>query len=1136
MRKARISGDFEAIAQAGDDWLLALNSIPKDQKWQTLKQLPIRSWTFLKPNELYTDYDPKSLFLEPVRRDSVTGTDRDRLEWLIKSSSPANGFTRLWNTLFIIIGSCRDVAKSPILAGLKWYLGTFPTEPFIEGRSGNIEVKVDDAAVVLRVRLTLNALWIWGQDNKVPHRPILTEVWRWLFVNPMARTAKMKKMKAALVQSAFACPSGGVIATWNENLSSVTPTVVQPANMSGPHRHGDKLYDCHVLLARKKEIDEALTAMMEEGLTLTATAMRELLRAPITKENMSLYSIFTFIEAMTGFMHDDFAESFKQTVAEQAEKDAPENPPYKAFLDQVLDEFWAEFKHPLKHDLQGYIVHEMTTRSSGMQVSRLPELRPTVTLDGRTIQLAWRPNSKVEYMMALPGAVFDEKILRASYTPEEPGRVFRRNVPARATRKVAGGTVQNHASEIIIAGPMQEFLERTKLGGTTITPLAPGQTVGKFLPDHRAWFYHSSIGDRMIALLDFSNYDESERFANVRKPMIDNLDKWIAHYDVADRNGGYKLFGDLTPLQALRVHWNKVHNAYYAVEGGFEDPVLLKLDQMLSGERLTLIINTLVHMAFQRFYLLILAHKGLPFGFDLSSIQGDDEITLFKLLEPFRNGSVEERALFANALAMLVEQAADANGLTISASKTWVRLFAFEYLKKMGMYGYVIPRIMQLQMNEKETAGRDVPPIDRMASRVGELREYVLRGGSLECALQRLHLEWATIRVVKGRNNTDLIIPYEVMWIPRGLGGVGMYSFNIIDPNVDFLLHHMEMPESVSRRIGYWVAAMARTKQRSTANDVASQVRELFMDGEDFVRSLDDPVRVRNAKSAEDELANAGINIGASVYYKRHESRTIAVLASSPRLQRFAMEDKFANAAAARIVFDRMEKENEIVPPWRDVFLAEGVTFVLGDVIPDDVNFDFVAGLDDIVSLLVRQLGVSGSSNVEFNEVAQAFRLITGDPGFPRDQKQNQPEAMANEMLKLGITTVDLITNYFVAKGAAQHRAASAALAIAGRIQGMMFVRDLAEFSVAGEGFTDRTDARVSQLVTVDAEGLTNSSSSFAKLLKLLGYAFLRNQPLTDSDGNFIERRQVSVRLTNLGRHMYLKSMNNSDAAYAVWM
>jgi hypothetical protein len=1118
--------DAERISNAGQKLLEFFNSIKKENIWRLIPQTDDKMIPVVAMNmgALHVPYDPEALYLQPFLLSTVPVKFRKQADWLINEVSQMNGFMRMWNTLYTVLGTGGKVMLScPILHKFKWWLLQFKSEPVIEKANGKFINKCDDAAFVIRVRLTINCLWWWAQPSKAVLRPVIEELWYFLFLDPCGNTLFLKNNKAPLIQTAFCDPASGVFPQWDSELSF--PRLVRVDKFT--------VTDEYVLILRKEERAEAIKALKSTGLlNLTTAMLAGFATAPIDKDNMTAFSFAVFLEALTGYFRSDYVRSYQNDVSSVRETEAVENPPFEPHLRKVWRDFWMNgFKMPDKRRLYAIGMNALTTRSCGEPLDKIPQIKAEIKLKNRTVNMSYAANTKREFGYSDPDLIYSEQRLLESYTTNAPGRVFGRWVPARKDRKVLGGTTTRHVIEAVYVSQLQHYQAGLRRGAHEVTPLE--RDTGRYCTDHATWFRATSAPDtdvRLVMLLDFDAYDESERWNNVRRIMVDELK--LAKAKIEGER--YEMFGSLSPLEALLVHWYTLKDCVFQIDGGVAGPVQIVLDQLLSGEHGTLIINNATHMAYQDYYIEAMGSE-FPFIFDQTSMQGDDEITLWRPIN-FLIKKPAEQAEIVGRLLDTLEKAASDNSMKISGKKTWARLRAFEYLKKMGMWGYVIPRITQLQLNEKERNARGEPPISRMRSRVGEFREWVMRGGDLIKALTRMHIEWALIRVVKGVGTKDsritVEIPYEAMWAPQGKGGVGALPYNLMDPNVDALIEMNVYGEPVDSRIAAWVQA-SRGSSSSVEKEIASQLVTQFQKGVELIKKTDDPVRVENSLTAARQLRERYYSYtpGSATYANRHELLVREMIESTPRMQVFRNDAKLDSALQATKEYHALLADPTKITAWKNPLLTNGIGIVEKEAIEDKVRCAFVAGLDDGVQQWVNQLGTNSATNTAVNEVLRAFKLVTSDPEFPQ-LRGNQPEQLASTILTAGLLSPDAITLFLLERGGEAIRVAAAAPIISRNLQSALFVRDISNYSTSGDGWTDKSSSRISELVAVDQPSMT-VNHPLGRVIHHIGYLYLRNQPMYSEAGVYLPRRKIQVSLTNLALTMWQTLTSRTDAAYA---
>jgi hypothetical protein len=1116
-----VSGDTVQVSELGNQLLNAIDEIDGDQRWRVyIRDNPmIEAVNFKDKSALTVPFDPEELDPSPVDMHTIPTQYLERFTWLNRFTSQVNGFNRVWNTfLRIMLVGGRKMLKSPIMQWYKGYLRTFDSEPFKEFGSGTVNVTGWDSAVTLRTKLTMNCLWWQSQGTKPQLVPIIEELWKWFFMNPAVNTLKMKKMKFPFIQMLFAASTAGERPKWNNpDLESCRVETVFTCN------------DLPALIVQQKDIDEATILFKKEKLFKTLAMLQELVYGDQDQENMSTASFAVFLEALTGFYRSDYPRRFAQDAAENLKREAKDTTPMEPRLKKLWAQFFSDVKPMTKRQFEASIPTEMTTRSAGLFEDDVPVIVTEITVAGRVEKVMMKANDKSMLFHYNPDLAMSKELFDEAYSEKRPGRIFYRHVPARADRPVEGGVMPVYIGEISIARDLQRWLSQQSRGGKPLFTV--GVDTGNFLTDHGRWGYATSTCEELILLLDFSSFDSTEQDWNVRKPMITEA---LRRGQVP---GSEVIYMGMNQYELMAEIWKKTIHARYSIRDSIDTNLMIVFNQLLSGEFNTININNMTHWAFLEVYLDALARSHLSdyVRWNESRLQGDDEITMLAKTGSFKMLDDEGKAKVIRELTDLIADTAEACGLVIGRAKTISRVGLAEFLKKMFVFGCIVPRISQLQMNEAERVDRGQDPLTRLRARIGQWREWIWRGGDYVVAIKSMYFEICLSRVAKGMRRSARL-PMEITWVPQRFGGLGILPQSIIDPNMDLMIETFQFPDRTKLVMDAYISAYQRVRV-NTVNDVVNQLAPLFEKGVEWTKAHDDRERYLLSESATKHLKDRfNVDVSRTAYYNRHEEVIKQMLGDNPKVtKKWATQDKIEKAIGVVELASEIIKSGETPNEWRRPEIM-GISFEEVGVVDYALPMNVVAGLDPFLQQWLMQIGTSAKLSAHLTKVFDAFRQVTEDPIFPKNLKWARPEAIANTLLSKGLVGSEEILAYLVSLGGDPQRSANVAQRVAGELSALSFINSITQFSQAGEGFSNRTQSRVFELVEVPPP-FDGATAPLAKLIYALGFQYMRTRPIFEVVGDkmvYRTRQRVRVNVSDDTLKVWLASQGKAAALEAI--
>jgi len=1168
-------GDLNRLVDSLDQNRQLWVNIDKSASWKywfrdndKISALPFKTL-----DQLLLPFNPDSIMQEPWDLDQIPAEHQKRHRFMMGHTTVINGFTKANNTAGVVYAcGVNDIHLCPIAQKFKTYLNYFDREPFREHADGTVQINCRDTAFTLRFKLTMNCLWQWIQHKPGIDDNLICELWEFMFMNPQRNCLQMKDWKHVFMMVAFAGSDLGYKCLWLDQ------------DLENPvHDRMDKWNEAELLIAYEEELTKNAAEMRAAGLTLIPDRLVGLSKAPVNDENLAFYSFAVFLEAVTGYWRGDFPKIFKESIEETMSSDVPSDPPFRKHLERIWADFAVKWEIPDKNAFIRHCVTELTTRSAGEIPVNVQSVKFTLFEE----EFTWKLNDKMLAFFYDPGRFFNETVFKASLTKDDPGLVFLRNVMSRKDRAVFGGKLIRHLLETLIVRQLMAWQGEQQLNGHPVFTLE--LDTGRAFTDHREWLFRSAIGDAFILLIDYSNYDQTERFANTRKHALHAIETALQN------RVKKKIMWDKDAVELLAAHWNSLEHAVYqllwgpgedesavkpeeilekenvsdnnnAGQGATKQQVLDKLEELkkenekiketnpglyrkrsmilltmdfvFSGEFITLGFNNMTNYAITLEMLndwISLEAFAQFLEFITVRLQGDDSITLFRVLSAYRACDNHQKAAFIRSFVKEVSDRAEANGLKISAVKTGLRRGSFEFLKKMGIYGYFVPRYLQIVLNESERVSRTEDPIARMTSRIGQLRDWIWRGGTIKMALRRMYYEWNLIRVVKTSRRREYLLPIEYLWVPLRFGGCGALPFNILDPNTDIVIMiGMDAYSEKVRKVMSLIVYCQDKAPASVLDEISEQIGPQLQ-LESFTKEWDDQDRLLRAKVATDKLFDKYGYKMKNPFHERYDNLVKDTISDNPKAAKFKATDKARKHRAILREMNRLthisKTTDAIAIPDLCPEILRSLEITLSDELEDAFLINPVAGLDAPVASWLRNYGTSSEGSVSGGNIFKVFNKITGDPGFPKNMKGYRPESMAKEILDGNLITAEQILLYLVAKGANPQAASEVAAQVHDKLGQLMFLADLQAFSIVGEGYSAKGMKAMARVVSIMTP--FNGHHLLSETLYNYGYTFSRSQPLTDSQGKYVRRRKVNIKVYDPFTSAWMKGRFGLSGALA---
>jgi hypothetical protein len=330
---------------------------------------------------------------------------------------------------------------------------------------------------------------------------------------------------------------------------------------------------------------------------------------------------------------------------------------------------------------------------------------------------------------------------------------------------------------------------------------------------------------------------------------------------------------------------------------------LLRTNMIASGEFMTITQNNMTNLANSRAIEEVLWRDNRDLMFGLLKVfegfMGDDSVEIDRKTKA-ENASAFSTSFSSDELDIIrtvAEKVSAENGLKLSKNKTSVRCFYYEYLKKMAIYGWIIPRLAQLMLLTSERPSFRDPVIETFRSFSGFVKEYVSRGGDYTFSRLWLHHMWNLKRRVRYSDKglvSFYTMPFPVIWTPIELGGIGQLPWSMLGANTDVIMYQLydgDMLDACS-----YCAHVLDVGSDVLRKKIASEVletSEVFNVGRSFLEAqMVDSVRRRSEEAVEWLRSHKFPTPGNLSYVNQARRLVERAVSEQGKLQQIVKEEK----------------------------------------------------------------------------------------------------------------------------------------------------------------------------------------------------------------------------------------------------
>jgi hypothetical protein len=367
-----------------------------------------------------------------------------------------------------------------------------------------------------------------------------------------------------------------------------------------------------------------------------------------------------------------------------------------------------------------------------------------------------------------------------------------------------------------------------------------------------------------------------------------------------------------------------------------------------------------------------------------------------------------------------------------------------------------------------------------------------------------------------------------------------MHPMTIVDPNMDIMIGMYRWNSNVRYLINACILALKDSKKKNN-DKIVDQVVDELSEGikrEEMFDRIAYSDKIKVSKNAMERLmTEKGMSLDKSAYYIRYRKEVEEAVEDDKKMAEINRRWKEIRTVQIVDRFNEIVLNNEKIEDYLGQKMIPGVKVVLlGEIENNLLPFCPVAGLDEHLQLWFKQLGTSSEERVITGDAFGKISSILSKSNFPRNLKANSVESIARDLLRNNLLTVDEIQLFLLMRGADLEEAQLAAISLSTNIDMLRYLSDVSAFSFVGEGFTDKSTGRISQLVQFMDIALDNESQ-FSKTIKAVAYQFIRTDNLWDYvDGCTISRprRYAKILIDDQTIITYLQKGINAAAAESI--
>jgi hypothetical protein len=956
---------------------LILNSVPSEPLWDSdiSRYCPVRK---------LEDFDDPYLHPFKISEDDRIRIFRDgtakqkSFERAIMDAASMGHFLKLSESLIVILCILKEqFLCNPIIMRLKSYVDHMPGDVALPSKTGGYEINWNDTMSANRVLLSIQVSYFYEEARRKGWSdllPLIVELFEYLFKDPTHNTKFFKKHMNVILKNVCSLCTDGHRVEWN--LVDMYARYVELNRWEVKkidNHHNDRasyLRDLGV-------ISEAKQWMNDEGLTeLFIFSDNIMMNCP--REVLPHVNLIQGVLASAGYSRTHITLSHMDAVLKEVSygnntaaahfRDVW----YHAVMDVVRNK-----RVPSFSTFKRQIVSSLTTKSAGGKPFPI-----SITIKRRNLTIVLRDKTGI-FLVKGKDCLDLEKLVRG-YPIDDFGYLSYRFVPyARLTRAVFMRNIVQYIWEIPLGRMISECLmgkfdtmgkddKAAPLVSLSIDCSAYNMT-GIELMDFGKMYCATGCGNWYLSARDYGNYDIAQTYNTTRIHNLNGVLKALRESGLNEKWGPFENFSEYVKTIWSRANVAEAH--FRSTTGPWG--VIMRVDQVTSGEYMTFVINTLNNVALTKTLLEFGKNSWDLVTLDAAHFMGDDSLLFLK----------STRHLGVKEIDDILKQDSDImadNGHEINPAKTSFRRFRAEYLKKTSVYGMNLP-LRHTQLFSSERPKNMGNPVEHLIGYNSTLSMSAYRGGDHDMLCELGFYTWLIHRKVSSireKVKTWKFFPVGLYFTPISLNGVGAFPGTVVGASQDGAI----VMESKYDQDLYHVineAASAVTKgYKLSANEIADALIEekWFEPGIDFSKQNLDGRMAEISYNLCEDFRSRGVPFPMRYAYMNQPSefakRSAKSIGETMSMKNMDREFLFSLLNDYRVQ-DLLQRKFS----WLFSFDLEEVGEIGAKI--DDVD-PFIT-CDLRMRKLSKIVGIKGSRDLAFANPNSLLNYLKQSPTFPRN-------------------------------------------------------------------------------------------------------------------------------------------------------
>jgi len=758
----------------------------------------------------------------------------------------------------------------------------------------------------------------------------------------------------------------------------------------------DPGYDRDILTHFEDMVRESLSELTELGLLKMRDEYHKYIyEVSGDKESVAHCNGLQKPECLVGYIRSNIEMSH----IEQVYKIPPRPSNTTTPLDPYLEQMWYDFgiwmidnNHMKTYDeLLDMIPAYLTSKSASSGT-----ITETILLMGKRVDIKMR--NKIAHFFHDPERFLDPANLMKELTQENPGKTGNRDTPGKPSRAIFMIALTMYICEIVLATALYAY-QNTK------SEFSISHTTGRRMTDDYDFMRFCGSGEFLMLLKDFSQFDSSEG-TQIREPSYKGLETAFAERGLLNaRWGPYMSY-----IRLIKYVWNKYNGAIFQF-----GKVNLSLSQVYSGEFITLAFNNMTNAAYGQYFSDQLKDKHPEVHAKLKNekeeLQGDDATDSFRLVD--KKLDVKE----ISSLLKTAETSAASVGLEINAKKGGISYTRHEYCKRWEHAGMCGAQSQGPQLGGAENGSVLYSGISYISSLKGYMITHHSRGAKHIFLFRYIHAVWMFRSIIltsdaskRGDSRTsrrvskrkgervehditkDTYYPFDCLYLPLSMGGIGLSRYGLVSVNCDALIIHDALHDQPFReRLNNARWTIAGNIPRLRHNAAKKLIKKgVFDKGINYLKQHQIYERIENQESGERYLGSKIVTkyLNGLKYTEAPKSTIQRSIQDNPSLNDLDYYQRDFIAASIKERGRITEKDFLAQHSW----LAD-LDFTPIALLDKVLPFNPFVGQDELANSIYEHIGLSSDADPVLIDPSIFLNELRKDPYFPRAV---QPETIVD--------------------------------------------------------------------------------------------------------------------------------------------